>query len=47
MFESGEGSIWSENMGEAGTWDTVVLKTQVIVMAALSNEYFENTHTHY
>ena len=37
VFESGEGSIWSENIGEAGTWDTGFLEAQGIVTAAVSN----------
>ena len=42
VLESGEGSIWSENMGETGTWDTVVLETQTqaTVMAGVSNQLF-------
>ena len=48
VVKSGEGSIWSENIAEAGTsWDITFLKTQAIVKVVVNNQHSERIHTHY
>ena len=44
--ESGRGFIWSENIGEAGTWGTAVLKAKVvsIIMCMVTNQHWNHSY---
>ena len=45
VVKSGEGSIWSENIGEAVTsWDITFLKTQAIVKVVVNNQPWKSTY---